>query len=90
MKQKDIAVLGAIAFIAILISGVLSGAIFNGSKNHNLKAPTVDPISAQFPQVSSEQSYKPIFNNQALDPTQLIKIGTSQNSEPFNSPAPTQ
>jgi energy-converting hydrogenase Eha subunit A len=73
MKQKDIIVLVAIAFFAMIISSILANAIFSSSKHRNLKVPVV----------SSDDSLKSIFNDQALDPTQLIKIGTSQNQAPF-------
>lgn len=90
MKQKDLAIIILIAFISIMISSVLANAIFNSSKKHNLKAPTVNVISSDFPQVQSESAYKPIFNSEALNPTQLIKIGTSQNTTPFNQAPTTQ
>jgi ABC-type uncharacterized transport system permease subunit len=83
MKQKDIIVLVAIAFFAMIISSILANAIFSSSKHRNLKVPVVQVISSDFPQVSSDDSLKSIFNDQALDPTQLIKIGTSQNQAPF-------
>jgi hypothetical protein len=83
MKQKDIAILVGIAFFAIIVSSILANAIFSSSKSHNLKVPVVQPISSDFPQVNSDANLKAIFNDQALDPTQLIKIGTSQNQTPF-------
>ena len=84
MKQKDIVVLVIIAFFAMIFSALLSGKIFNSSKNHSLKVPVVQTISSDFPRVSSEERYKDIFNSNALDPTQLIRIGTGQNTTPFN------
>jgi hypothetical protein len=83
MKQKDIAVLVGIAFFAMILSSILANAIFSSAKHHNLKVPVVQKISSDFPQVSSDENLKAVFNEQALDPTQLIKIGTSQNQAPF-------
>jgi hypothetical protein len=37
--------------------------------------------------VSNDDDYKKIFNNQALDPTQLIKIGGNNNTSPFQDSA---
>jgi hypothetical protein len=83
MKQKDIAIFVAIAVFAMIISSILANAIFSSSKSRNLKVPVVQSISGDFPQVSTDNNLKAVFNDQALDPTQLIKIGTSQNPTPF-------
>lgn len=77
--------LGIIVFIAIIISSILSNAIFNPSKKRSASIPVVQPISSSFPDVKSDPTYNTIFNSQALDPTQLIQIGTSQSNTPFNS-----
>lgn len=85
MKQKDYLTLVVIAIVAIVFSSILSSKIFNSAKAHKLTAPTVQPISSDFPEIKNDPSYNSIFNSQALDPTQLIQIGTSQNTTPFNS-----
>jgi hypothetical protein len=86
MKQKDYITLGIIVFIAAIFSVVLAGRIFGGiSKKHNLTAPEVQNISSTFPDIKNDSSYKSVFNNNALNPTQLIQIGTDQNSSTFNS-----
>jgi hypothetical protein len=84
MDRKNIAALAVIAILAILISSVLSKMIFNSSKNHNLKVPVVQRIDSTFPDIKNDQNYKSVFNDKALDPTQLIQIGTGQNNTPFN------
>jgi hypothetical protein len=85
MKQKDIATLAVIAIVAVVFSSIISSKVFNNAKNHKLTAPQVQPISSDFPQVQTDQNYKSVFNAQALDPTQLIQIGTGQNPTPFNA-----
>jgi energy-converting hydrogenase Eha subunit A len=84
MKQKDIAVLVGIGLIAAIISAIISGSIFNSPKQH-VKAPSVTAISSTFPDVKNDSEYKKFFNDKAIDPTQLIKIGASQNQQPFSS-----
>jgi hypothetical protein len=86
MKNKDYLTLGAIVVIAAVISIILAGKIFGGSaKKHNLTAPEVQPISSNFPDMKNDSSYNSVFNSNALNPTQLIQIGTNQNSSSFNS-----
>jgi hypothetical protein len=84
MKQKDILTLVIIGFFAAIFSTVLAGKIFNSSGNHNLKIPVVQVVDGNFPQVQTDSTYQAFFNDKALDPTQLIKIGTSQNDKPFS------
>ncbi len=86
MKQKDIAVLITIVFVAAVISIIVSGKTFN-SPSHKLKVPEVQAINSSFPDIKNDSQYNSFFNDQAIDPTQLIKIGTSQNNTPFNTPA---
>jgi hypothetical protein len=86
MKQKDYLTLGIIIFIATMISIVLAGKIFGGAvSKHNLTSPEVQTISSRFPDMKNDPSYKDVFNNSALNPTQLIQIGTNQNPSSFNS-----
>ncbi len=84
MRQKDYLLIGGIIVIAAIISSLVAGAIFNSSKHHQEKVPVVQPINGNFPQAQSDPTYQAFFNAKALDPTQLIKIGTSQNTAPFN------
>lgn len=85
MLRKDIAILVGIGLIAAIISSFVSGAIFNSGKARSTKVPIVSPITSTFPDIANDSDYKTVFNDKALDPTQLIKIGTSQNPQPFNS-----
>ena len=82
MKQKDIASLVLVAGVAALFSFVMSRVIFKGAFEKT-KVPVVQALSSDFPQVRGDPNYKVIFNEQALDPTQLIQIDNSKNSQPF-------
>jgi hypothetical protein len=78
MKQKDIALIILIAGIAAVASFFLSHAIFASAGNRAQKAEKVDTITTEFVKPSSKY-----FNGNSIDPTQLIQIGDTTNSNPF-------
>ena len=84
MQKKASTKLVFVAVIWGIISIVASGIVFK-SPVKNAQVPVVKPISTSFPQVNTDSDYQAIFNTKALDPTQLIQIGNSQNKTPFNS-----
>jgi hypothetical protein len=77
MKQKDIIVLIVVGFIAAVFSLILSQTLFS-TKKLDQKAEVVEKITADFPDPD-----KSVFNENAIDPTQLIQIGDTPNSNPF-------
>ncbi len=78
MKQKDIALIIVIAFIAGIVSYIVSGMIFGKPSDAKTEVDIVEPISADFPPV--DQRY---FNANSINPTQLIQIGNQNNTQPF-------
>lgn len=78
MKQKDIALIIVIAFIAGIISYFISGMIFSKPAEMKTEVEVVEAISADFPQ--ADQRY---FNTNSINPTQLIQIGNQNNQQPF-------
>ena len=79
MKQKDIAILIAVAFMSAVFSLLLSNVFFSSPKDAQ-KVETVDAISADFP--SPNKKY---FNEKSVDPSKLVEIGNSSNQNPFGS-----
>lgn len=79
MKQKDIVLVIVIAFVSAIISFVVSNALFASPKSRNQTIEVVQAINANFPSPNAKY-----FNNQSIDPTQLIQIGSSNNNAPFN------
>lgn len=79
MKQKDIALIIIVVFISVVVSIFVSKAVFAPPKNRQQKVEVVNAIDDTFPQPDSRY-----FNNQAVDPTKLIKIGDNTNPNPFN------
>lgn len=80
MKQKDIAIIIAIAGVAGFISFFISGAVFVTQANRQQQVEVVDPITTTFTVPSNKY-----FNNKAVDPTQTIQIGNSSNPAPFSN-----
>lgn len=79
MKQKDIMLIIVVAFISAVISITASKILISPAKNRQQKVEVVEPISASF-----NQPDKKYFNDQSVDPTQLITIGNNTNPQPFN------
>lgn len=80
MKQKTLVPLIVIACVAGLI-GLIASKYMSLFSTQQQSAVVVPIISADFPVPSSTY-----FNSQSIDPTQLIQIGTTTNSNPFSSP----
>ena len=83
MKRKELLIIGATGFLAAIISFVVCGAIFGSPKKNPIKVPVVEKIDPSFPQVQTDTNYTSFYNAQALNPTQLIQIGGSNNNQPF-------
>jgi hypothetical protein len=79
MKQKDIMLIAVIVFISAIASLFVSKAIFASPKKRQQQVEIVQPITADFPTPNSHY-----FSSSAFDPTQLITIGQSNNTNPFN------
>ncbi len=80
MKQKNVVTLIIIVVIAGIISLIASKYLFATSADRQQSVEIVPVITADFPTPSSTY-----FNTQSIDPTQLIQIGTTTNSNPFSS-----
>ncbi len=78
MKQKDIALIIVVAFFAAIIALLLTQTLFVTKKSKELTAEKVEPISAEF-----KTPDPAVFNDKAINPTQLIQIGDGTNTNPF-------
>ena len=78
MRQKDIAIIAAVAVLSAVLSLVLSRLMFAKPADRNQQVEVVQPISADFPQPDNRY-----FNAKSFDPTQPIVIGNGVNPEPF-------
>ena len=71
------------AVLSGIVALIVARLIFNSPKSRSTPVPVVEAVNSTLPDISGDSNYKSIFNPQALNPTQLIQIGTGQNSQPF-------
>ena len=80
MKQKDIAVLGAVVVVSAIFSLVVSNYIFAAPSNRQQKVEVISKISPTFTTPSTTY-----FNKDSIDPTQTIQVGLGSNPTPFGT-----
>ena len=80
MKQKDIITLMVVAFFSLVLSIVVSNLIFSKTSNLTQQVDIVPVISTKFSIPNAK-----FFNNNSIDPTQIINIGPSNNQQVFNN-----
>lgn len=76
MKQKDIALILIIVFVSGIFSYVVASNFISPVKKDQTAA-KVEPITSDFTQPSEKY-----FNEQSINPTQLIQIETNANPSP--------
>jgi hypothetical protein len=77
VKQQDIAII----IIIVFVSGVMSFFISNkfiSPPAHDLTAPKVQPITADFAGLD-----KRFFNEKSINPTQIIRVEVNKNQNPI-------
>lgn len=79
MKQKDIALIVFVAGISAVASYAISHLIFAAPANRQQQVSVVSPINTSF--ATPDQKF---FNNQSIDPAELIEVGSSNNTNPFS------
>lgn len=85
MKQSDIANLLIVVTISLALSFFIAGAIINTDESRSAEVEQIRPIDSSF-NVPDEK----IFNEDSINPTELINIGGSQSSTPFEDGASTE
>lgn len=78
MDKKNLPLILIVAVFALVFSVVLSKFFITTQSDKKLTAEVVQPISTEFLQPD-----KNVFNEKAINPTQLIQIGGTNNSKPF-------
>lgn len=79
MKQKDIAVLVAVAIVSAIASLLISKQFFTTAQDRSQKVETIDKITAEF-----NYPDKKYFNGQSVNPAQLVQLGQDNNQDPFS------
>ncbi len=80
LKQSDVAMLVLVVAISLVISYFIGDALINTSANRQVEVEVIKPISDQFVLPSTD-----IFVKDYINPTELIEIGNSNNSQPFGN-----
>lgn len=70
MKQKSIMTIIVVSVLSIIVAYFSSNMLFRSPKNREQKVEKVEAISTNF-----DNPDKTYFNEQSIDPTQIIKIG---------------
>jgi hypothetical protein len=83
MPRKDKIVVAAVALFTAIVSLVIANSLFNSPAKHDSTGPVVEQVQGSLPDVKNDPDYNTFLNNRALDPTQLVQIGNSQNNNPF-------
>lgn len=83
-QGDDKAKLIVVAVVTGVISLIFSSMIFSSPKKHNLSAPQVEAIKTNFPDIHNDPAFNTFLNQNALDATQPVQVGNSQNNQPFN------
>lgn len=78
IKQSDIAMIILVTAISLVAAYVISGTIINSPDSRATPVEIAIPISPDF-----SEPDKKIFNDNAINPTELIKIGDPNTNSPF-------
>jgi hypothetical protein len=78
MKSKDIGLISFVAIISAILSIILSNLIVPSS-DKNQTVETVEVIKADFQRPPAQY-----FNSESVNPTQEIRIGQDEGSNPFS------
>lgn len=81
LTQKDLITLAVAVFAGIILSVIAEKYVFSNAGSKNTQVDVVPAIHTDFPTPPS--SY---FNNQAIDPTQIINIAPNSSQQSFNTP----
>lgn len=78
MKQKDIALIIIVIFVGGVFSVIMTKTVFVSTTSKQQTAQKIEPISNEF-----KEADKTVFNQNAINPTKLIRIGDESNTSPF-------
>ncbi|MDQ2973673.1 MAG: hypothetical protein M3Q79_04310 [bacterium] len=78
MKKKDRNTIIIVVLVSAFVAFFAAKFIIGSPDKKQQTAEIVEPISAEFTRPDST-----VFNENAINPTQLIKIGENANTTPF-------
>lgn len=80
MKRKDLTTIAIVAVASAIISFILSGMLFSPPEDRKQNVEVVESVLTDFKRPDTRY-----FNQNSINPSQNIQIGTDQNSNPFGS-----
>lgn len=78
MKQKDIMTFVVVGIVSLMLGIILSGVLINPSSKRQQEVEVVTPFNDQF-----NYPDKRYFNEESINPVQLIQIREESNEQPF-------
>ena len=78
MKQKDIALIIVVVFLSAVVSLLVSNVLIAPPDSRQAQVEVVGPITPEFADADDR-----FFNQEANNPTQIIRIGDTDNQQPF-------
>jgi hypothetical protein len=78
IKKNDLAMIVLVISISLVASFFVGNALINTDDNRTTTVESVTLINPNFPQPSTD-----IFNDSAVNPTELIEIGSGGSGTPF-------
>lgn len=82
MKKQDISLIVVVVFVSAVFSLIISGLFISAPQNRAQQVEVVGRITTEFPEAD-----KKIFNQDSINPTFLICIGSANNQCSTNQPA---
>lgn len=80
MKQSDLAVLILVVVISLFGAYLIGNAFINTDDNRTAEVEVVAPVASEF-SIPSEK----VFNEKSINPTENIRVGESNQQQPFSS-----
>ena len=81
IKQSDIAMIILVTGISLMASFLVLNSLINTEQARSRDLEKVPVISAEFSQPDED-----VFTENSINPTELIRIGTSNPENPFAAP----
>jgi mannitol-specific phosphotransferase system IIBC component len=80
VKQKDYLPILAAVIVSAVLSLIISNSFITSSKNRQSEVEVVPALNSEFNRPSVDDPY---LNKDAVNPTQIIRIGENNNTNPF-------
>ena len=80
MKRKDLLLIAVVIILATVISIIVSSVFISSESDRQQSVETVDALPSEFDRPGDDY-----FNEESVNPTQVIEIGEDANNQPFDT-----